>query len=124
MQRLKREAICRELDLGGLDSLEINQLVKEIGRRGPRPVFSDPSPRPARAIRCCSGHSLDRLMADGVITIQGSLLAGKEPHLPAVALDLDAELETRLERVDRTARTCSAGPPFSATASRPRSCKR
>src|SRR5205823_6348724 len=44
---------------------------------------------------------LDRLIADGAVTIEGSLLASQDPHLPTVALDLDAELETRLERVDR-----------------------
>ena len=100
VRRLKREAICRELELGGLDSLEINQLIKEIGR-------ARPSPRLLRSVAEASqGNPLllrslvDRLMADGVITIQGSLLAGKEGQVPAVALDLDAELETRLERVD------------------------
>ncbi len=43
---------------------------------------------------------LDRLIADGTVTVEGGLLASQDTHLPAVALDLDAELEARLERVD------------------------
>src|SRR5262249_12111112 len=37
VQRLKREATYRELGLTGLDSLQINQLVKEVGHARPSP---------------------------------------------------------------------------------------
>src|SRR5205823_5656317 len=100
VQRLKRDAICRELALKGLDNLQINQLIKEIGK-------ARPSPRLLRSLAEASQGNplllrslLDRLIADGAVTIEGSLLASQDPHLPTVALDLDAELETRLERVD------------------------
>jgi transcriptional regulator with XRE-family HTH domain/tetratricopeptide (TPR) repeat protein len=100
VQRLKREAICRELALKGLDSLQINQLIKEIGK-------ARPSPRLLRSVAEASQGNplllrslLERLIADGAVTIEGSLLASRDPQLPTVALDLDAELEARLERVD------------------------
>jgi tetratricopeptide (TPR) repeat protein/transcriptional regulator with XRE-family HTH domain len=97
-QRLKRETTYRELGLTGLDSLEINQLVKEVGR-------ARPSPRLLRSVSEASQGNplllrslLDRLLADGAIAVHDGLLGGQDPHLPAVALDLDAELRTRLER--------------------------
>ncbi len=57
-QRLKRESICRELALKGLDSLQINQLIKEIGKA--RPVASSAAVHRrarARAIPCCCAPS-------------------------------------------------------------------
>jgi transcriptional regulator with XRE-family HTH domain/tetratricopeptide (TPR) repeat protein len=103
VQRLRREATYRELGLTGLDSLEINQLVKEVGH-------ARPSPRLLRSVSEASQGNplllrslLDRLLADGAIAIHDGLLGGQDPHLPAVALDLDAELGTRLERVAQDA---------------------
>jgi tetratricopeptide (TPR) repeat protein/transcriptional regulator with XRE-family HTH domain len=100
VQRLKREGICRDLVLNGLDNLQINQLIKEIGK-------ARPSPRLLRSVsEATQGNPLlvrsllDRLIADGAVAVKGSLLASHDVHLPSVALDLDVELGTRLERVD------------------------
>jgi tetratricopeptide (TPR) repeat protein len=99
VQRLKREATYRELWLTGLEDLEINQLLKEVGH-------ARPSPRLLRSVSEASQGNplllrslLDRLIADGTIAVRDGLLGGQDPHLPAVALDLDAELGARLERV-------------------------
>jgi transcriptional regulator with XRE-family HTH domain/tetratricopeptide (TPR) repeat protein len=99
-QRLKREAICRELALKGLDSLQINQLIKEIGQARPTPRLLQSIAEASQGNPLLLRSILDRLMADGAVTVEGNLLATQDPHLPAVALDLDAELEARLERVD------------------------
>jgi len=99
IQRMKREVTYRELDLGGLDDLQINQVVTEVGRARPSP----------RLLRSVSGASqgnplllrslLDRLLADGTIAVHDGQLTGEDLQLPAAALDLDAELGARLARV-------------------------
>ena len=99
-QRLKREVICRDIELTGLDELEINQIVTEL-------VKARPSPRLLHSVsEASSGNPLllrsllDRLIADGTIGVEKGLLSGPDLPLPAVALDLDAELGSRLERTD------------------------
>jgi transcriptional regulator with XRE-family HTH domain/tetratricopeptide (TPR) repeat protein len=99
-QRLKREAICRELALKGLDSLQINELIKEIGKARPSPRLLQSIAEASQGNPLLLRSLLDRLIADGTVTVEGNLLASQNAHLPAVALDLDVELEARLERVD------------------------
>jgi tetratricopeptide (TPR) repeat protein len=98
-QRLKREVTCREVDLRGLDNLEINQVVTEIGKAKPAPRLLKSMTDASQGNPLLLRSLLDRLIADGAIGIQDGLLAGQDPRLPAVALDLDAELGSRLERV-------------------------
>ena len=55
-QRLKREVTCREMNLEGLEPLEINQVVTEIGKARPCVACCSRWPRPAGVTRCCCGH--------------------------------------------------------------------
>ena len=97
-QRMKREVTYREIDLGALDDLQINQVVTEVGQ-------ARPSPRLLRSVSAASQGNplllrslLDRLLADGTVAVRDGLLTGEDLHLPAAGLDLDAELGARLAR--------------------------
>jgi predicted ATPase len=98
-QRMKREITYRELDLSALDDLDINRVITEVSK-------ARPSPRLLRSVSSASQGNplllrslLDGLLADGALTVHGGLLSSIDPPLPTTALDLDAELGARLDRV-------------------------
>ena len=100
LQRLSRESTFRELTLTGLDDFEVTELVTELGQ-------ARPSPRLLRSVSVASqGNPLlvrsliDRLITDGRIAVRDRMLGGEDGDLPVDALDLDAELAARLERID------------------------
>jgi transcriptional regulator with XRE-family HTH domain/tetratricopeptide (TPR) repeat protein len=101
LQRISRESTFRELTLTGLDDFEVTELVTELGQ-------ARPSPRLLRSVSTASqGNPLlvrsliDRLISDGRISVRDRMLGGEDDDLPVDALDLDAELAVRLERIDR-----------------------
>jgi tetratricopeptide (TPR) repeat protein len=98
MQRLKREVTYRELQLGGLDSLEVNQLLTEVGTARPASRLLRSIAEATQGNPSLVRSLLDRLIAEGTVAVQDGLLAGQNLQLPAAALDLDSELASRLER--------------------------
>jgi class 3 adenylate cyclase/tetratricopeptide (TPR) repeat protein len=98
IQRLKREVTYRELQLRGLDHLEINRLVTEVGNARPASRFLRSMAEATQGNPLLLRSLLDRLIAEGAVAVHDGLLAGQNLQLPDAALDLDVELESRLER--------------------------
>jgi transcriptional regulator with XRE-family HTH domain/tetratricopeptide (TPR) repeat protein len=99
VQRLARETSYRELTLRPLDSLQVNQVVTELGSARPAPGLLRAVSEASQGNPLLLRSLLERLLAEGVVGVEGGLLAGRDAQLPAVVLDLDAELSARLRRV-------------------------
>ena len=80
-QRIRREVTCRELELTGLDSLQVNQVVTELGNGRPSPRLLDSISNASRGNPLLLRSLLDRLIDDGTIVGDGSrpLQPGRAP---------------------------------------------
>ncbi len=118
-QRLKREVTCRDIELAGLDRLEINQVVTELVKARPSPpsflhsvsAASSGNPLLLRSL-------LDRLIADGTIGVQKGVLSGPDCSCPPWPWTSMPSWAPGWSAPTTGAGTCSAGPPSSATDSR------
>ena len=121
-QRIRRETTCRELELTGLDSLEINEVVRELADATPSRRLLHSITEASRGNPLLVRSLVERLLSNGAIAVRGDRLGGDAPF-PAVALDLDGELADRLGRVSADAEISSTGRPFSVMATRRRRCR-
>jgi class 3 adenylate cyclase len=103
--RFRREAAAREVPLGRLDDVEINEMLTVLGGARPsrRLLFAVTEATEGNPLMIRS--LVTRLLASGDIVQRGSeLVSAAEDELVGVPADLDDELSARLGRVSTTCR--------------------